>query len=147
MVRRNYVYCTCRWNASHHAVLAQNRDFCLPHLHSTPTLGEFPSIYCHAVWYGKARMACLPDGEKISKICLFTLTECTNVADRWTDAQTHGQAARLKKRNVVQRSNVQGRLSTQVVAGRAAFRSRGQRSRSLEGGNFKIVFGAYIREK
>ena len=35
-------------------VLAQNRDFCLPHLHSTPSLGGgFPSEYYHAVWYGK----------------------------------------------------------------------------------------------
>jgi len=34
------VYCTSRWNGSHHTViLAQNRDFCLPHLHSTPPLG------------------------------------------------------------------------------------------------------------
>ena len=37
----------------------QNRDFCLPHLHSTPPLGGgwFPSEYCHAVWHGNTRMA------------------------------------------------------------------------------------------
>jgi len=34
-------------------ILAQNRDFCLPHLHKTPPLGGFPSEYCYAVWYGK----------------------------------------------------------------------------------------------
>jgi len=29
-------------------------------------------------------MLWLPDGEKFLKICLFVLTECTNVTDRWT---------------------------------------------------------------
>ena len=46
-------------------ILAQNRDFWLPHLHSTPSLGCFPSEYCHAVWYGKTRMVWLPDGKTI----------------------------------------------------------------------------------
>ena len=39
MVFCSYVYCTCRWNASQHAVKpdnTQNRDFCLTHLHSIP---------------------------------------------------------------------------------------------------------------
>jgi len=32
----------------------QNRDFCLPHLHSTPPLGGgVQSEYCYAVWCGK----------------------------------------------------------------------------------------------
>jgi len=30
-------------------------------------------------------MAWLPDGEEISKVCLFVLTELTNVTDRQTD--------------------------------------------------------------
>jgi len=30
-------------------------------------------------------MVWLPDGEKILKICLVVLTECTNVTDRQTD--------------------------------------------------------------
>ena len=38
-------------------IYAQNRDFCIPHLHSTPLLE-----YCHDVWYGKTRMMLLPDG-------------------------------------------------------------------------------------
>ena len=40
-----------RWNQ----MLAQNRDFCLPHLHSMSPLGGggFPSEYCHDVSYGK----------------------------------------------------------------------------------------------
>ena len=36
----------------------------------------------------KTRMAWLPDGEKISKISLFVLTELTNVTDRQTDGRT-----------------------------------------------------------
>ena len=36
------------------------------------------------VWYGKTRMAWLPDGEKISKISLFVLTQLTNVTDGHT---------------------------------------------------------------
>jgi len=43
-----------------------------------------PSEYCHVIWYGKTRMVWLPDGEKILKICLFVLTECTNVTDKHT---------------------------------------------------------------
>ena len=71
-------------------IFAHNRDFCLPHLYLTPSLGGFPSEYRHPVWYGKTRMVWLPDGEKISKICLFVLTWSTNVTDRQTDRQTDG---------------------------------------------------------
>ena len=57
-------------------------------LHSTPPLGGFPSEYRHPLWYGKTRMVSLPDGEKISKICLFVLTWSTNVLGGQTDRQT-----------------------------------------------------------
>jgi len=67
---------------------AQNRDFCLPHLHLTTPLGGFPSEYCHPVWCGKTRMVWLPDSEKKMKISLFVLTQCTNVTDTHTDTQT-----------------------------------------------------------
>ena len=71
-------------------ILAQNRDICLPHLYSTPPLeGRFPSEYCHAVWYGKTRMAWLPDGKKILKISLLVLTQLTNVIDTRTDTACH----------------------------------------------------------
>jgi len=63
-------------------IFVENCDFSLPRMHSTPLLRGFPSKYCHAVWYGKTRMVWLPDGEKILNICLFILTECTNVTDR-----------------------------------------------------------------
>ena len=42
---------------------------------------RFPSEYRHPVWCVKTRMVWLPDGEKILKISLFVLTECTNVTD------------------------------------------------------------------
>jgi len=60
--------------------------FCL---HSTPTLGGFPSEYRHPVWHGKkTRMAWLPDGETISKMSLFVLAQFTNVTDRQTYGRT-----------------------------------------------------------
>ena len=37
----------CSVNTGSQARYAQNRDFCLPHLHSTPPLGGFPSEYCY----------------------------------------------------------------------------------------------------
>jgi len=60
-------------------------------LHSTPPLMEFPSEDRHPVWYGKTRMAWLPEGEKISKISLFVLAQLTNVTDgrRDTGWQLH----------------------------------------------------------
>ena len=62
-------------------IKAQNCDFCLPHLHSTP------ADYCYNVWHRKTRMVWLPDGEKNLMVCLFVLTEFTNVTD--THRQTH----------------------------------------------------------
>ena len=48
------------------------RDFCIPHLHSTPPLGgRVPSEYCHTVWYRKTRMAWLPDSEKIEDLKVY----------------------------------------------------------------------------
>jgi len=64
-------------------ILAENPDFCLPHLHST-----FPSEYCHAVWYGKLEWLDYPTVKTISKISLFISTEFTIVTDTRTDGQT-----------------------------------------------------------
>ena len=50
-------------------IQAQNRNFCLPHLHSMPPLRGCPSEYRHDIWYGETRMVWLPDAEKILKIC------------------------------------------------------------------------------
>jgi len=48
----------------------------------------FPSDYRHPLWYEKTRMVSLPDGEKISKTCLFVLTWSTKVTDGRTDRRT-----------------------------------------------------------
>jgi len=77
-----------RWSLT----LAQEPDFCLPHLHSTPSLGGFPSEYCHYVLYGNTRMVWLPDVKKMLTIRLFVLTESTNVTDRQTDRRTNGES-------------------------------------------------------
>ena len=47
------VYNTVDLYAVYAAIFVQNRIFCLPHLHSTPPLGEFPSEYRRPVWHGK----------------------------------------------------------------------------------------------
>ena len=67
------------------------RDICekivilsYPLAFDTPVRG-FPSKFRHPLWHGKTRMVSLPDGEKISKICLFIFTWSTYVTDRQTD--------------------------------------------------------------
>ena len=57
-----------------------------------PPLGGFPSDLHHPVWYGKTRMAWLPDGEKISKISLFVLVQLTNVMDGQTPGACNSRA-------------------------------------------------------
>jgi len=66
-------------------ICEKNPSFYHTLLHSTPPLGGFPSEYQHPLWYGKTRMVSLPNGEKISKICLFVLTWSMNVTDGRTD--------------------------------------------------------------
>jgi len=85
--------CMCRsnyyrfWDTARY--LWKNRHFMIPPVHSTPPLGGgVPSEYRHLLWDDKTRMVSLPDGEKISKICLFVLTWSTNVTDGRTDGQT-----------------------------------------------------------
>ena len=48
--------------------------FFIPPCIRRPRLGGFRRNIGTPFWYGKTRMVSLPDGEKISKICLFILT-------------------------------------------------------------------------
>jgi len=66
---------------------SESRFLPTPFALDTPVRG-FPSEYCHADSYGKTRMVWLSDGGKNLKICLFVLTELTNVTDRHTDRRT-----------------------------------------------------------
>jgi len=78
---------TASWQWSQ--ILAQNRDFCLPHLHLTLPLGKFSSKYCHAVWYGKKLEWLGYPMVKIFLRCVFfVLTQLMNVTDTQTDRQT-----------------------------------------------------------
>jgi len=55
--------------------IGRKSSFFIPLAFDVPVRGEgFRSEYRHPVWYGKTRMVWLPDGKKISKICLFVLT-------------------------------------------------------------------------
>ena len=81
--------CMCRsnyyrfWDTARY--LWKKSSFYHTPLHSTPPFGGFPSECRHPLSGGKATMVSLPDGEKISKICLFVLTWSTNVTDGQTD--------------------------------------------------------------
>jgi len=66
-----------RWSQ----LLAENRDFCLPHLHST-----LPSEYCYDVQYRKTRMVCRPEMKKNEDI--FIRFDRIHKRDRRTDRQT-----------------------------------------------------------
>jgi len=69
--------------------ISESRFLPTPPAFDAPIRGRgFLSEYWHAVWYGKSRMDWLPEG---LKICLFFLTESTNVTHRQTHTQTYGQ--------------------------------------------------------
>ena len=86
-----YKLSRCMWPSNYYRFWDTAR-YLWKNSHSTPPLGGFPSEYRHPLWYGNTRMVSLPDGEKISKICLFVLTWSTNVTDGLTDRQTPGDS-------------------------------------------------------
>ena len=90
------MYCICCWNGSQHAVkpdIGSESRFPPTPLAFDVLVGGGYSVGilpCRLVW--KTRMVWLPDGEKNLKICLFVLTECTNVTDRHTPHDSIGRA-------------------------------------------------------
>ena len=57
-------------------------------MHSTPPPTGVPSEHCYAVWREQTRMTRLDDGEKFLMICLYVLTQLTNVTHTRTLGQT-----------------------------------------------------------
>ena len=54
-------------------ICEKNRHFIIP-LAFDASVGGGSRRNIGPLWYGKTKMVSLPDGEKISKICLFVLT-------------------------------------------------------------------------
>ena len=79
--------CRSDHNAVEPDIGSESRFLPIPPAFDAPVEG-FSSEYCHDVWCGKTRMAWLLDGEIFLKICLFVLTESTNVTNTRTDRQT-----------------------------------------------------------
>jgi len=76
-----------QWKISRkYQIFAQNRDFCLPHMHSTPALGGFPSEYRHPVWQEKLEWLGYPMVKKIRRyLYSFWRNSRTCQTDRQTD--------------------------------------------------------------
>ena len=73
-------------------IRSESRFLPTPPAFDAPVRGKFPSEYRHPVWYGKTSTVCLPDGEKISTISLFVLTQLTNVTHTHTPHDGIGRA-------------------------------------------------------
>jgi len=89
-VRRGFIFHTSRLvrlttvYAAKPGTRPESRFLPTPPAFDAPVMG-LTSEYRHLVWHGKTKMAWLPDGEKISKIFLFVLTQLTNVTNRQTN--------------------------------------------------------------
>ena len=76
-----------RWSQ----IFVENRDFCLPNLHSKPPLGIPAAEYCYNAWYRIIRMVWLPNVRKIIGRCVYSFRHNARAwqTDRQTDRQTN----------------------------------------------------------
>jgi len=84
--------------------LVENCDFFIPLAFDAYVRKGVPSEYCHAVWYGKARMVGLPGGEKILRICVRQNTgvwQTDGQTDGRTDRHCHGIVRAMHTRRAV----------------------------------------------
>jgi len=98
-----------RWSQ----MFAENRNFSLVHLHSTHSLGESPSEFCHNVCYGKTRMVWLPGGEKIRR---YVYSFRQNLRTWQTDIQTDGRTDTAWRRWLRVCIASRGKKNTQTVS-------------------------------
>jgi len=69
-----YAHLTITVSEIERYIYEKNLYFIIPPLHSMPPLAGFRRNIGIPLGVQKSRMVSLPDGEKISKICLFVLT-------------------------------------------------------------------------
>jgi len=103
-----------RFNLAHPVVfprLVGNCDYCSPCIWRRRG-GGFPSEYCHTVWYRKAKIVWLPDGEKSLMICAAVSTR------RYCDGQTDRQMDTLWRHVRAMHRKQEAQLSQR---GRACF--------------------------
>jgi len=86
--RNCWLHSTSRQSQSQ--TLVDNRDFCQPHLHSTPPfpLAGSPSEYCYDVWYGKTTTVWISDCEIFLKTSLVTRFNTIHERDTQQDGRT-----------------------------------------------------------
>jgi len=70
-------------------ILVHNRDFCIPHLHSTPPLGGYRRNIAMTFGTKKTRIVWLPDGEKFEDT--FIRFDRIHERDVRTDVRTDSQ--------------------------------------------------------
>ena len=86
------MYCTCCWNGSQHVVKpdvgSESRFLPTPPAFDALVRGVPVGMLLYAIWYEKLEWCGYPVVKNFLKICLFVLTEYTNVTDTRTDRQT-----------------------------------------------------------
>jgi len=89
-------------------IFVQNRVFCLPRLHSTPSLGGFPSEYRHPAWHGKLEWL---GYTTVKKFWRYVYSFSYDTRTWQTDRQTpHADIGRAYAKNNVKQRVFLGRL-------------------------------------